>query len=69
MVGALGIGIIILEDYAVDPLVGTTRTGRYNRLTKHINKIGLGRATVSIRHKQGFKHYKLIDVGRKGIMP
>ena len=41
MVGVLSIGIIILEDYIADPLVGIIRAGRYNRLAKYINKISL----------------------------
>ena len=40
MVGILSIGIIILEDYILDLLVGIVRIGRYDRLAKHINKIG-----------------------------
>ena len=40
MVGTLSTGIIILEDYVVDPLAGIIRIGKYNRLAKHINKVG-----------------------------
>ena len=41
MVGILSIGIIVLEDHIVDPLAGIIRIGRYNGLTKRINKISL----------------------------
>ena len=39
--GTLHIGIIILENYVVDPLVGVIEIGKYNRLVKRINKISL----------------------------
>ena len=42
MVGTLSIGIIILKDYIVNPLVSIIRIGRYNRLAKYINKVGFG---------------------------
>ena len=41
MVGALSTGIIILKDYVADPLAGIIRAGRYNRLTKRVNKVSL----------------------------
>ena len=49
--GTLSTGIIILEDYIVDPLVGAIRIGRHNRLAKRVNKISLKQTTVSIRHR------------------
>ena len=68
MVSALSIGIIILEDYVVDPLVGTTRIGRHNGLTKHVNKISLGRTMVSIGYRRGFRYCRYMDADKKGII-
>ena len=41
MVGILSTGVIILEDYIVNPLIGIIGIGKYNRLAKYINKISL----------------------------
>ena len=67
--GILGISIIILEDYIVDPLIGIVRIGRYNRLAKRINKVSLRQTIISIRYRQSFRYYKHIDINKKGTMP
>ena len=51
MVGTLSTGIIILEDYIVNLLVGAIRIGKYNRLAKYINEISLRQTTINIRHR------------------
>ena len=69
MASILSTGIIILEDHTADPLTGITRTGRHNGPTKRVNKVSLRQITVSTRHRQSFRHYRRINVDRKGIMP
>ena len=50
----------------MNPLVGIVKIGRYNRLTKHVNKVGLRQATISIGYRQSFGYCKCTDIGRKG---
>ena len=59
--GTLSIGIIILEDYIVNLLVGIIRAGKYNKLTKYVNKVGLKQVIISTGYKRSFKYYKLIN--------
>ena len=51
MASILNTGIIILKDYIVNPLVGTARIGKYNKLIKHINKVSLRQIMISIRYR------------------
>ena len=67
--GILGTSIIILKDHIVDPLIGITRIGRYNRLAKYVNKVSLRQVIVSIGHRRGFRYSKRTDIGKKGIIP
>ena len=65
----LSTGIIILEDYIIDPLVGVIRIGRYNKLAKRVNKVSLRQTIISIGHRRNFRYYKRIDADRKGTTP
>ena len=51
MAGILSTGIIVLENYVVDLLIGVARIGKYNRLTKYINKVSLRQITISIGYR------------------
>ena len=64
----LSVGIIVLKDYVVDPLVGIVGVGRHSRLVGYVSRVGLGRAIVSIGYGWGFRYCECIGKGRKGPM-
>ena len=56
----LSIGIIILEDYILDTLIGIVRIGRHNIIAKEVNKVSLRKTIISIGNKRRLKYNKLI---------